>query len=249
MYIEATTRPRNNVCMQNINEYSQLGKIFIVLTIRNIYREKVIYLQEGGEETAEIMANYPREPPPIQPPQFKKTDVYENNMAVFEVIDETAKTAATETYKTFSNLVRVLVGRCASELDKARAIFRLALKASKTVFVMLLLDIVGISRRKSSTIARGSSTILRKATPEELLLSYLEGWSSGLKQRRCCSRGCVRMQGSMLLLSKGSARQKITSLPRNLLIIDGAMPGMLFMLPEGGDWCSLTGLPCKSTQR
>eukprot|EP00090_Calanus_glacialis_P005526 TRINITY_DN14284_c0_g1_i2.p1 TRINITY_DN14284_c0_g1~~TRINITY_DN14284_c0_g1_i2.p1 ORF type:complete len:1081 (-),score=244.64 TRINITY_DN14284_c0_g1_i2:1211-4453(-) len=89
-----------------------------------IHREKVIYLQEGGEETAEIMANYPREPPPIQPPQFKKTDVYENNMAVFEVIDETAKTAATETYKTFSNLVRVLVGRCASELDKARAIFR-----------------------------------------------------------------------------------------------------------------------------
>jgi len=89
-----------------------------------IHREKIVYLQEGGEETAEIMANYPREPPPIEPPQFKKEDVYENNMAVFEVIDETAKTAATENYSTFSNLVRVLVGRCASELDKARAIFR-----------------------------------------------------------------------------------------------------------------------------
>jgi len=89
-----------------------------------IHREKILYLQEGGEETADIMANYPREPPPIEPPQFKKADVYENNMAVFEVIDETAKKAAAENYKTFSNLVRVLVGRCASELDKARAIFR-----------------------------------------------------------------------------------------------------------------------------
>lgn len=89
-----------------------------------IHREKIRYLQEGGEETADIMANYPREPPPIEPPQFKKADVYENNMAVFEVIDETAKTAAKDNYKTFSNLVRFLVGRCASELDKARAIFR-----------------------------------------------------------------------------------------------------------------------------
>merc|ERR1712106_355977 len=89
-----------------------------------IHREKISYLQEGGEETVDIMANYPREPPPIEPPQFKKADVYENNMAVFEVIDETAKTAAEENYKTFSKLVRTLVGRCASELDKARAIFR-----------------------------------------------------------------------------------------------------------------------------
>ena len=98
------------------------GKSGKLLT--QLCREKILYLQEGGEETADIMANYPREPPPIEPPQFKKADVYENNMAVFEVIDETAKKAAAENYKTFSNLVRVLVGRCASELDKARAIFR-----------------------------------------------------------------------------------------------------------------------------
>ena len=72
----------------------------------------------------EILANYPREPPVLQPPQFKKEAVYENNMAVFEVIDETAKNAAKANWKTFTKLVRHLVGRCASDVDKARAIFR-----------------------------------------------------------------------------------------------------------------------------
>ena len=72
----------------------------------------------------EILANYPREPPALRPPQFKKEDVYENNMAVFEVIDENAKNAAEDNWKTFSKLVRNLVGRCSSDVDKARAIFR-----------------------------------------------------------------------------------------------------------------------------
>ncbi len=50
--------------------------------------------------------------------------VYENNMAVFEAVDETARTAARDNYRTFSSLVRFLVGRCSSDLDKARAIFK-----------------------------------------------------------------------------------------------------------------------------
>jgi hypothetical protein len=50
--------------------------------------------------------------------------VYENNMAVFEVVDEAARTAAKENYRTFTSLVRFLVGRCSSDLDKARAIFK-----------------------------------------------------------------------------------------------------------------------------
>lgn len=83
-----------------------------------------MYLTEGGEELEDIKINYPRDPPPIMPPEHKKEDVYENNMNVFETVDETAKEAAQENYRTFSNLVRALVGRCASELDKARAIFR-----------------------------------------------------------------------------------------------------------------------------
>ena len=88
------------------------------------HREKIRYLEQGGEEMNEILANYPREPPILQPPQFKKEAVYENNMAVFEVIDETAKTAAKDNWKTFTKLVRFLVGRCSSDVDKARAIFR-----------------------------------------------------------------------------------------------------------------------------
>ena len=45
-------------------------------------------------------------------------------MAVFEVIDETSKNAAKDNWKTFTKLVRHLVGRCSSVVDKARAIFR-----------------------------------------------------------------------------------------------------------------------------
>jgi len=89
-----------------------------------IHREKVTYLTEGGEEVEDIKNNYPRDPPEIRPPEHKKDDVYENNMAVFETVDETAKDAAKETYHTFASLVRILVKHCTSELDKARAIFR-----------------------------------------------------------------------------------------------------------------------------
>ena len=67
---------------------------------------------------------FSRDPPEIRPPEHKKDDVYENNMAVFETVDETAKDAAKETYHTFASLVRILVKHCTSELDKARAIFR-----------------------------------------------------------------------------------------------------------------------------
>ena len=45
-------------------------------------------------------------------------------MSVFEVVDETAKKAAADEYHTFTALVRFLVGRCTSDLEKARAIFR-----------------------------------------------------------------------------------------------------------------------------
>jgi hypothetical protein len=45
-------------------------------------------------------------------------------MNVFETVDETAKEVAKTEYHTFSSLVRALVSRCTSELDKARAIFR-----------------------------------------------------------------------------------------------------------------------------
>ena len=77
------------------------------LMITMSLREKVAYLTEGGEEVEDIKVNYPRfernqvwlknhiltcrDPPPIAPPEHKKEDVYENNMNVFETVDETAK--------------------------------------------------------------------------------------------------------------------------------------------------------------
>ena len=92
-----------------------------------------------------------RDPPPIAPPEHKKEDVYENNMNVFETVDETAKEvrqnswlffftttslqAAKTEYHTFSSLVRVLVKYCTSELDKARAIFRLKKELTNMPFL------------------------------------------------------------------------------------------------------------------
>ena len=87
-----------------------------------IHREKVKYLEEG--EVEDIEERYPREPPPVAPPKFNKQEVYENNMSVFEVVDEDAKQAAKDEYHTFTALVRFLVGRCTSDIEKSRVIFR-----------------------------------------------------------------------------------------------------------------------------
>ena len=40
-----------------------------------MYREKIKYLEEGGEETKDIHQKYPREPPPIEVPRFTKDQV------------------------------------------------------------------------------------------------------------------------------------------------------------------------------
>ena len=50
--------------------------------------------------------------------------VYENNEAVFEVVDATAIEVANDEYYTFASLVRSLVGRFTSDLEKVRALFR-----------------------------------------------------------------------------------------------------------------------------
>jgi hypothetical protein len=51
--------------------------------------------------------------------------VYENNEAIFEVVDATAIEASEQNYTTFASLVRALVGRFTSDLEKVRALFRL----------------------------------------------------------------------------------------------------------------------------
>ncbi len=45
-------------------------------------------------------------------------------MAVFEAVDEVALKAAGLEHRTLTGVARMLVNKCSSDLDKARAIFR-----------------------------------------------------------------------------------------------------------------------------
>ena len=60
----------------------------------------------------------------VTPPPYTKEMVYENNEAVFEVVDATAIEVANDEYYTFASLVRSLVGRFTSDLEKVRSLFR-----------------------------------------------------------------------------------------------------------------------------
>ena len=50
--------------------------------------------------------------------------VYENNSHIFEVVDDDAIKVAQDTYLSYTSLVRDLVGKCTSDIEKARALFR-----------------------------------------------------------------------------------------------------------------------------
>ena len=50
--------------------------------------------------------------------------VYENNSHIFEAVDDDALKVAEETYLSYTSLVRDLVGKCTSDIEKARALFR-----------------------------------------------------------------------------------------------------------------------------
>ncbi|GAB6027914.1 hypothetical protein CHUAL_002129 [Chamberlinius hualienensis] len=66
---------------------------------------------------------YPSQPPPPNPPLHSKHEIYSDPM-VFSDLDQVAINVAQEDQKTFTDLVRMLVGRCTSDVEKARAIFR-----------------------------------------------------------------------------------------------------------------------------
>ncbi len=91
-----------------------------------IYKKKMEYFKSGsGDEWKEILErSYPRDPPEIEPPPYNKEMVYENNFHVFEVVDADAIRISEDTYLTYTSLVRDLVGKCTSDIEKARAIFR-----------------------------------------------------------------------------------------------------------------------------
>ncbi|KAB7505922.1 Hillarin, partial [Armadillidium nasatum] len=66
---------------------------------------------------------YPAQPPPPLPPPQTKLDIYVHPDEFAEV-DRLAIQVAQEDQKTFTDLVRMLVGQCSSDVEKARTIFR-----------------------------------------------------------------------------------------------------------------------------
>ncbi|KAK2724749.1 hillarin-like isoform X2 [Artemia franciscana] len=92
-----------------------------------INEKKTEYLKSEYRPDGEIIDvpddTYPVQAPPPSPPGIAKTDIYVDP-SVFEEVDQIAITVAQEDQKTFTDLVRQLVGRCASDVEKARSIFR-----------------------------------------------------------------------------------------------------------------------------
>ncbi|CAH2984739.1 unnamed protein product [Chilo suppressalis] len=66
---------------------------------------------------------YPSRAPAPQPPLVSKFHIY-TDPAEFADVDKIAISVAQEDQKTFTDLVRQLVGRCATDVEKARTIFR-----------------------------------------------------------------------------------------------------------------------------
>ncbi|KAL1110495.1 hypothetical protein AAG570_008023, partial [Ranatra chinensis] len=79
-----------------------------------------IYLEPTGTDE---VAPYPSQPPSPSPPALAKYQIY-SHPNEFVHVDEIAITVAQEDQKTFTDLVRQLVGRCGSDIEKARTIFR-----------------------------------------------------------------------------------------------------------------------------
>lgn len=66
---------------------------------------------------------YPLVAPKPAPPALSKFQIYADPIE-FQEVDQIAISVAQEDQKTFTDLVRQLVGRCTSDIEKARTIFR-----------------------------------------------------------------------------------------------------------------------------
>lgn len=72
-----------------------------------------------NEEFVEEMPAYPSRAPVPAPPALSKFQIY-NDPTEFAEVDQIAISVAQEDQKTFTDLVRQLVGRCGSDIEKAR---------------------------------------------------------------------------------------------------------------------------------
>lgn len=86
--------------------------------MRLIQEKRSEYMEEE-----EVVDHYPAQPPPPMPPPQTKTDIY-MDPDEFAEVDQLAIQVAQEDQKTFTDLVRMLVGHCASDVEKVRTIFR-----------------------------------------------------------------------------------------------------------------------------
>ncbi|KAG8338268.1 hypothetical protein J6590_005810 [Homalodisca vitripennis] len=82
-----------------------------------------LYLDEGEGYADDTLLPYPSQAPTPAPPLVSKFQIY-NDPVEFSHIDQIAISVAQEDQKTFTDLVRQLVGRCGSDIEKARTIFR-----------------------------------------------------------------------------------------------------------------------------
>ncbi|XP_076353635.1 hillarin-like [Tachypleus tridentatus] len=71
----------------------------------------------------EEMTSYPTRPPPPTPPKLSKFEIY-SDPAVFAELDQVAINVAEDDQVTFTELVRLLISQCHTDVDKARVIFR-----------------------------------------------------------------------------------------------------------------------------
>ncbi|XP_076062856.1 peptidase hillarin [Oratosquilla oratoria] len=88
--------------------------------MRLIQEKRSEFVDDDEEEE---VPNYPALPPPPMPPPQTKLDIY-HDPEEFAEVDQLAIQVAQEDQKTFTDLVRMLVGQCSSDVEKARTIFR-----------------------------------------------------------------------------------------------------------------------------
>ncbi|XP_057669035.1 hillarin [Diorhabda carinulata] len=81
-----------------------------------------LYLDHNDSYNEEVQP-YPSLAPVPAPPALSKFQVY-NDPVEFANVDQIAISVAQEDQKSFTDLVRQLVGRCGSDVEKARTIFR-----------------------------------------------------------------------------------------------------------------------------
>lgn len=82
-----------------------------------------IFMDDDFVTEGTLPLEYPMNAPPPAPPALSKFQVYTDPIE-FEEVDRVAISVAQEDQKTFTDLVRQLVGRCTSDIEKARTIFR-----------------------------------------------------------------------------------------------------------------------------